>query len=123
MSEQEPKKPNRARPIRKALSFTEAEWERVNARMTVAGARTFETFARQAVLDGEVRVKRVAFDPSGLRLELSRIGNNINQIARQVNVDDVVTYEEMRAARLLVQKVQAAITAAIKRIEDEQPET
>jgi hypothetical protein len=71
------------------------------------------------VLDGEVRVQRVAFDASELRVELSRIGNNINQIARQVNVNEVVTYEEMRAARLLLQKVQAVITAALKSIEDE----
>lgn len=121
MSDQEKKKPKRARPVRKALSFTTDEWVRVERRMEIGGARSFEAFARDAVLDGEVRVKRVAFDPSGLRLELSRIGNNINQIARQVNVDDVVTYEEMRAARLLVQRVQSEITAAIKQIEDERP--
>jgi len=105
--------PLRSRPVRKALSFSAAEWERVERRMLVAGARKFEPFGRAAVLEGEVRVKRVAFDPSQLRVELSRIGNNVNQIARHVNTEDVVTYEEMRAARELLGQVQALITAAI----------
>lgn len=105
--------PLRSRPVRKALSFSAGEWERVERRMIAAGARKFEPFARAAVLDGEVKVKRVAFDPSQLRAELSRIGNNVNQIARHVNTEDVVTYEEMRAARMLLVQVQALITAAI----------
>lgn len=105
--------PVRSRPVRKALSFSVSEWERVERRMLAAGARKFEPFARAAVLDGEVRVQRVAFDPSQLRVELSRIGNNVNQIARHVNTEDAVTLEEMRAARLLLVQVQALITAAI----------
>lgn len=111
--------PNRSRPVRKALSFTEAEWLRVERRMTAAGARKFEPFARTAVLDGEVKVQRVAFDPSKLRAELSRIGNNVNQIARHVNTEDVVTYEEMRAARMLLVQVQALISAAINESKDD----
>lgn len=113
------KPPKRARPIRKALSFSDAEWARVQRRMDAASSNSFEAFARRAVLDSEIRVKRVAFDPSGLRVELSRIGNNINQIARQVNVEEVVTYEEMRAARLLLKRAQSAINEAIKRVEDD----
>ena len=57
-------------------------------------------------------MRRVAFDPAPLRAELSRIGNNINQIARQVNTDDVVTVEQMRATRELLGQVQRAIDAA-----------
>jgi hypothetical protein len=113
------KPPNRARPVHKAITFSKDEWARVERRQALSGAKDFGTFARQTLLDGEVRVRRVAFDPAPLRIELSRIGNNINQIARQVNTDEVVTYEEMRAARLLIQQVQAAITEAISRIEDE----
>lgn len=103
----------RSRPVRKMLSFSEGEWQRVERRMAAAGTTKFEPFARGAVLDGEVKVQRIAFDPSKLRAELSRIGNNINQIARHVNTDDVVTYEEMRAARMLITQVQALITEAI----------
>lgn len=110
--------PERSRPVRKAVSFSASEWQRVERRMEAAGARKFEPFARAAVLEGEVRVQRVAFDPSQLRVELSRIGNNVNQIARHVNTDDVVTYEEMRAARMLLVQVQALITAAMGDVKD-----
>lgn len=104
---------NRSRPVRKKVSFSEGEWERVCRRMEVAGATRFESFGRAAILDGEVRVQRVAFDPVVLRVELSRIGNNVNQIARHVNTEDAVTYEEMRAARMLLVQVQRLISDAI----------
>ncbi|KTR92598.1 hypothetical protein NS220_14250 [Microbacterium testaceum] len=102
--------------MRKALSFSAGEWERVERRMRAAGARKFEPFARAAVLDGEVRVQRVAFDPSVLRVELARIGNNINQIARHVNTESGVTFEEMRAARMLLTQVQASISRALSQV-------
>lgn len=89
------------------------EWERVQRRMEITGVHSFESFGRAAILDGEVRVQRIAFDPAVLRVELSRIGNNVNQIARHVNTDDVVTYEEMRAARMLLVQVQKLISNAI----------
>lgn len=104
---------NRSRPIRKALSFTEEEWKRVERRMLLADFHAFEPFGRAAVLDGEIKVQRIAFDPSVLRAELSKIGNNINQIARHVNTDDAVTLSEMRTTRLLLTQIQQQITAAI----------
>ena len=104
---------NRSRPVRKKVSFSEGEWERVLRRMEIAGVSRFESFGRAAILDGEVRVQRVAFDPSVLRVELSRIGNNVNQIARHVNTEDAVTFEEMRAARMLLVQVQKLISDAV----------
>lgn len=104
---------SRVRHVRKKISFTDAEWVLVERRMAATSSNVFETFARSAILDGEISVRRVAFDPSLLRAELSRIGNNINQIARQVNVEDVVTYEEMAATRALLKQVQSAINQEI----------
>ena len=104
---------NRSRPVRKKVSFSEGEWERAQRRMEIAGVTHFESFGRAAILDGEVRVQRIAFDPAVLRVELSRIGNNVNQIARHVNTEDVVTYEEMRATRMLLTQVQKLISDAI----------
>lgn len=111
MAEKEPVR--RARPVRKSLTFSESEWERVKRRQAIAGSRSFTEFAREAVLEGEVRVTRVAFDAAALRVDLSRIGNNINQIARAVNVDGGTTYDEMRAARVLLGQIQDVITAAL----------
>jgi len=109
---------NRSRPLRKLLSFSAAEWSRVERRMRLSGLKSFEAFARTAVLDGEVRVQRIAFDPAKLRAELSRIGNNVNQIARHVNAEDTFTYQEMRAVRMLLTEVQGMISDAIDAAKD-----
>lgn len=102
----------RSREVFKGLWLSDAEWKRVERRMELAEARTFAEYARHALTEGKIVVRRVAFDPAPLRVELSRIGNNINQIARQVNTDDVVTVEQMRATRELLGQVQRAIDAA-----------
>ena len=102
----------RSREVFKGLWLSDAEWKRVERRMELAEARTFAEYARRALTEGKIVVRRVAFDPAPLRAELSRIGNNINQIARQVNTDDVVTVEQMRATRELLGQVQRAIDAA-----------
>lgn len=102
----------RSRPVRKRVSFTEQEWEIIERRMVLSDARTFEHFARAVMLNAEVVVRRVAFDPAPLRVELSRIGNNLNQIARHVNEEDRVTLDEMRAARALIREVQQVINRA-----------
>ncbi len=80
----------------------------------IAAASDFAKFARPALLDGEIRVERVAFDPSVVRAELSRIGNNINQIARHVNTEDAVTVSEMQAARAMLRQVQALLDDSMK---------
>ena len=102
---------SRRRPIIKSVAFSAGEWEAVERRMTLANLR-FGALARRSILDGSITVKRVAFDPVRFGAELGRIGNNINQIARQVNTDDVVTVEQMRATRELLGQVQRAIDAA-----------
>ncbi|MGO2520380.1 MAG: plasmid mobilization relaxosome protein MobC [Microbacterium sp.] len=110
MSEQEPWQ--RSRPVRKRVSFSDQEWETIERRMLLSDARSFEQFARTVMLEAEVVVRKVAFDAAPLRVELSRIGNNLNQIARHVNEEDRVTYEEMRAARALIVEVQQVINRA-----------
>lgn len=104
----------RSRSVRKLISFNAEEWKRVERRMEIAQAKSWEGFARDAILESEITVTKNIFDPSTVRAELSRIGNNINQIARQVNVEEVVTFEEMRAARLLLKEIQSVINQTVK---------
>lgn len=102
----------RSRTRRKLVSFSDREWETIERRMLMTEARSFEHFARAVLLDAQVVVKQVTFDPAPLRVELSRIGNNLNQIARHVNEEDRVTLEEMRAARALIREVQGILNRA-----------
>ena len=108
---------NRARPIRKLISFSEQEWESVERRMQISGARSFGDFGRRTLLENEIRVRKVTFDPNSVGAELNKIGSNINQIARNVNAEQTTTLEEMRATRALVREVQQVIEEAIARSE------
>lgn len=106
----------RSRPVIKSVAFTEGEWERVERRLQLTASRSFGEFARRAILDQEIVVRQVAFDPKPLGAEIARIGNNINQIARLVNTESVTTLEEMKATRALVREIQALIERAAKAV-------
>lgn len=105
----------RERPVRKAVSFTAAEWERVSERVAVSNDSSFDAFARRACLEGQVKVVRQSFDPQALRAELSRIGNNVNQVARQANVDQEATAEQVQEVRALMREVQRVVLAEFRR--------
>lgn len=103
----------RSRPVIKSVAFTEGEWERCMRRVQLAGASSFGEFARRAILDQEIVVRQVTFDPKPIGAELARIGNNINQIARVANTESVATLEEVKATRALVREIQALIERAV----------
>lgn len=106
---------SRRRPIIKSVAFSAGEWEAVERRMTLANLR-FGALARRSILDGNITVKRVAFDPVRFGAELGRIGNNINQIARQANTESVATREDVKAARALLGDLQGLIEKALREV-------
>ena len=106
---------SRRRPIIKSVAFSAGEWEAVERRMALADLR-FGALARRSILDGSITVKRVAFDPVRFGAELGRIGNNINQIARQANTESVATREDVKAARALLGELQALIEKALREV-------
>lgn len=105
------------RSIIKAVSFPAEQWPAIERRFHLSGETNFSRFVRSAILDTEIRVRQIAFDPAPLGAELARIGNNINQIARLVNTESVTTLEEMKATRALVREIQALIERAAKEAE------
>lgn len=83
--------------------------------MKASGARSFDAFARDALQSARVKVVQLPFDPSEIRYELSRIGNNLNQIARKVNTNNATMVEDMRSARDIMREVQKILTEQVKR--------
>lgn len=100
----------------KTLRLSDAELLAVERRMKVGGFGSFSAYARQVLVDGELRVTQVAYDPRELRSELARIGNNINQIARSVNIESSLAASEAVAARKLMQDVQRLLSAALRQV-------
>lgn len=106
---------NRERPVRKAVSFSESEWDRIQSRMELSKDASFDAFARRACLESEVKVVRQSFDPQALRAELARIGNNVNQVARQANIEQEATAEQVQEIRALMREVQRSVLAEFRR--------
>lgn len=93
----------RARPVMKMVYFSETEWRDIQDIMSAIGVENFSGFARKMILNGRVLVNSRPMDAQRVRAMLAPIGNNINQIARHVNVEQVLYLEDLQAMRGLME--------------------
>ena len=96
----------------KLIRFSQNEWGAVRDRMEAAGLHNFSSFSRRALIHGDVYI----FDYSYLRKfteQIARVGNNINQIARRVNVDEEVTQEQMNELKRMMNEVRMLTHSAL----------
>ena len=109
---------HRERPIQKLFWINEDENQAIKRKMGEAGIRNFSTFARYMLLTGQVKV--VNFEElSKLRVEISRVGNNINQIAKQVNTNEEASREELISVLEKLQEIEELIEGKIEAEETE----
>lgn len=104
---------NRKRNIRKEVNFSEQDYHYIESKMKKAGVKTFQNYARKMLLLGSV----VTIDFSeliGVKQEINRIGVNINQIAKYVNVSEEVTQEELQALKNSLAEINDLITSKLK---------
>ena len=102
----------RRRNIQKLIRLNPDE-ERQIKKMEKAGVKTFQNYARKMLLLGSV----VTIDFSeliGVKQEINRIGVNINQIAKYVNVSEEVTQEELQALKNSLAEINDLITSKLK---------
>ena len=93
----------RARPVMKMVYFSETEWRDIQDIMSAIGVENFSGLARKMILNGRVLVNSRPMDAQRVRAMLAPIGNNINQIARHVNVEQVLYLEDLQAVRGLME--------------------
>lgn len=85
---------NRSRPLAKLVTFNHGEMNFLNLRIAKSGNPPFTTYARNSLLTS--KMVHVEFTNTKKMLEqLSRIGNNLNQIAHRANETEKVTGEDM----------------------------
>jgi hypothetical protein len=97
----------RLRNVRMLVSFTEEEWQLIQAKMLESKMLYFSVFAREMLLTGEVK----CYDFSNLK-ELSailgRLAGSINQVAKRCNETGSMyknDVEQMRREYLQVKAV------------------
>lgn len=75
--------------------MTPKENKLINARMKKHNFNNFNTYARYMLLAGEV----ITIDYSeliNLKIEINRIGTNINQIAKHINTNEEISFENYK---------------------------
>lgn len=103
----------RRRNIQKLIRLNPDEERQIKKRMEKARVKTFQNYARKMLLLGSV----VTIDFSeliGVKQEINRIGVNINQIAKYVNVSEEVTQEELQVLKNSLAEINDLITSKLK---------
>ena len=86
---------NRSRNIPKKVFFNKEELELIDKKMKILEIDNFSAYCRKMLIDGYV-IKKDYASLKELIYEINKIGNNINQIAKNVNVDNTVSNEQLK---------------------------
>ena len=84
--------------------LSEEELELIQQKMKQVDTTNFGEYARKMLIDGYI----VKTDLSALKevtIEMSRIGNNVNQIARLVNEKKQTDLNELQEVRLCINQI------------------
>lgn len=85
---------HRSRSIQKKFWVDEAEQAYIKNRMAQAGIKNFGHFARELLIKGEIRLIDFAAIKQ-LRLEVNRIGVNINQVVKVIHENGGLAGDEV----------------------------
>lgn len=86
---------NRERNIQLKIRLTEKERNLFEEKMRKANCKTMSHFIRRCVLEKEINV--VDLNPfRDLQWEISKVGNNINQIAKVANTNAIIYKNDIK---------------------------
>lgn len=109
----------RTRSVCKKIMFTPEEWRELNAvyhRVKPGkGYRSFNEFARDLLFHGVVITISVPITPDDAKSEISKIGTNINQIAKVLNASGSASAQQISQ----IQAHLASIKTLVKAFQDE----
>lgn len=100
------------RAKRIGISVSEAEWERIKAAATAAGRAQVSRWCREVVLaqlEDRAVVPAAVEVSAGIKAELARMGNNLNQLARQANTGGAVNPGQLAAVRRELQALREGL--------------
>ncbi|HFE9541145.1 TPA: plasmid mobilization relaxosome protein MobC [Streptococcus agalactiae] len=103
----------RTRVNRFELRTTDEEAEKLRRRITQANLKTFQAYALKMLLSGNI----VTYDYSELhqlRMEINRIGQNINQLVRYVNTFEELDGDLLQVLQSDIKEMKQLITSEFK---------
>lgn len=112
----EEKEKNRTRKIQKLLFVSEEENKIIKEKMEAINLKNFSNYARYMLTTGKVTTIDYS-ELTQLRTEINRIGVNINQIVKYINMSEEVSKEDYK---LLLESLTDVKNLLVKTIEMEQ---
>ena len=107
---------NRSRPIQMKVRINESERQLIKRKMAEVNLKNFNTFARYLLTTGKVTTIDYS-ELTQLRTEINRIGVNINQIVKYINMSEEVSMDDYK---LLLDSLSEVKSLLVKTIELEQ---
>lgn len=106
----------RTRPIVFKLSTNYSEAVKLRRRITLSGKKTFQAYALKMLLHGKIETYDYS-ELRQLRIEVNRIGQNVNQLVRYVNTFEELDSELLEALQDDIKEVKKLVTNEFKRKE------
>ncbi|SEF25527.1 mobilisation protein (MobC) [Streptococcus gallolyticus] len=103
----------RKRINRFELRATDEEAYKLRRRITVANKKTFQAYALEMLLTGKIETYDYS-ELQHLRLEVNRIGQNVNQLVRYVNTFDEIDRELLKALQSEIDEMKALLIDEFK---------
>lgn len=103
----------RTRINRFELRTTDGEANKLRRRITLSGKKTFQAYALKMLLEGKIETYDYS-ELRQLRIEINRIGQNINQLVRYVNTFEEFDQELFTALQEEVKELQQMIVQEFK---------
>lgn len=103
----------RKRPIEFKLRTTDEEAFQLRQRITMANKKTFQGYALEMLLKGKIETYDYS-ELQHLRLEVNRIGQNVNQLVRYVNTFDEIDMELFKALQAEIDEMKTLLITEFK---------
>ncbi|MBF0778910.1 plasmid mobilization relaxosome protein MobC [Streptococcus cuniculi] len=104
---------NRSRSIKKEFFVDDKENQFIKRQMEKAGIKNFSLFARLMLVTGEVQM--IDFPAlKKLRLEINKVGVNINQIAKKVNENDHASRSDVQECQEQLEEIRQLVNNLIQ---------
>ncbi|HEL0016849.1 plasmid mobilization protein [Streptococcus equi] len=103
----------RTRVNRFELRTKDEEADKLRRRITLSGKKTFQAYALKMLLEGKIETYDYS-ELRQLRIEVNRIGQNINQLVRYVNTFEEIDQELFMALQEEVKELQQMIVQEFK---------
>ncbi|WP_445450847.1 MobC family plasmid mobilization relaxosome protein [Enterococcus faecalis] len=101
------------RPYERKVRFSKEENEYLKKRIEKSPFNNFQNYARILCLTGEIKLTDYT-ELYRMNSELSRIGNNVNQLARLAHQFDEISNEDVQQLLEMMHEVKTLVTEKLK---------